>query len=167
MAERSAQQGVQSAPSAHLEMFARIKYSKLYAFYKEILQKENDMIDFSKKRKKGTRIIATIICVLIVLGMIIGLLVTTFQLIISFKQRKKRNNDEMYKRSLFYWAKLYYSQLKKGQKYKELCPVITINILDFNLFKDTRCNRNFILKDENGITFSLPSMDTNSTSFSI
>ena len=36
------------------------------------------MIDFSKKRKKGTRIIATIKCVLIVLGMIIGLLVTTF-----------------------------------------------------------------------------------------
>ena len=42
----------------------------------------------------------------------------------------------MYKRSLFYWAKIYYSQLKKGQKYRELCPVIAINILDFNLFKD-------------------------------
>ena len=63
-------------------------------------------------------------------------------------EMQKRNNDEMYKRSLFYWSKLYSSQLKKGQKYKELCPVITINILDFNLFKDTRCNRNFILKDE-------------------
>jgi predicted nucleic acid-binding Zn ribbon protein len=35
------------------------------------------MIDFSKKRKKGTRIVATIICVVIVLGMVIGLLVTT------------------------------------------------------------------------------------------
>ena len=63
-------------------------------------------------------------------------------------EMQKRHNDEMYKRSLFYWAKLYSSQLKKGQKYKELCSVITINILDFNLFKDTRCNRNFILKDE-------------------
>ena len=54
----------------------------------------------------------------------------------------------MFKRSLFYWSKIYYSQLKKGQKYMELCPVIAINILDFNLFKDTRCNRNFILNDE-------------------
>ena len=54
----------------------------------------------------------------------------------------------MYKRSLFYWAKVYYSQLNKGQKYMELCPVIAINILDFNLFKDNRCNRNYILKDE-------------------
>ena len=54
----------------------------------------------------------------------------------------------MYKRSLFYWSKIYYSQLKKGREYRELCPVIAINILDFNLFKDNRCNRNFILKDE-------------------
>ena len=63
-------------------------------------------------------------------------------------EMQKKNSDNMYKRSLYYWARLYSSQLKKGQKYKELCPVITINILDFNLFKDTRCNRNFILKDE-------------------
>ena len=33
------------------------------------------MIDFSKKRNKTVRIIAAIICVLIVAGMIIGLLV--------------------------------------------------------------------------------------------
>ena len=63
-------------------------------------------------------------------------------------EMQKKNNDDMYKRSLFYWSKIYYSQLKKGQKYRELCPVIAINILDFNLFKDNRCNRNFILKDE-------------------
>ena len=36
------------------------------------------MIDFSKKRKKSARIIATIICAIIVFGMVIGLLVTSF-----------------------------------------------------------------------------------------
>ena len=34
-------------------------------------------------------------------------------------EMQKRNTDEMYRRSLFYWAKLYSSQLQKGQKYKE------------------------------------------------
>ena len=56
-------------------------------------------------------------------------------------EMQKKNNDDMYKRSLFYWAKLYYSQLHKGQRYNVLCPVVTINILDFNLFKDNDCNR--------------------------
>ena len=36
------------------------------------------MIDFDKKGKKRTRIIATVICILLVLGMVIGLLVTAF-----------------------------------------------------------------------------------------
>ena len=63
-------------------------------------------------------------------------------------EMQKKNNDNIYKRSLFYLAKIYYSQLTKGQEYKKLCPVIVINILDFNLFNDNRCNRNFVLKDE-------------------
>ena len=33
------------------------------------------MVDFSKKRKKSTRIIAGVICVLLVAGMVIALLV--------------------------------------------------------------------------------------------
>ncbi|MBN1649428.1 MAG: Rpn family recombination-promoting nuclease/putative transposase, partial [Spirochaetales bacterium] len=40
-------------------------------------------------------------------------------------------------RSLYYWAKLYSNQMKTGQGYSRLNPVICINILDFNLFKDT------------------------------
>jgi hypothetical protein len=36
------------------------------------------MIDFSKKRKKGARILLVIICGIIVFGMVIGLLVTAF-----------------------------------------------------------------------------------------
>lgn|GEM_PF-1660871 len=35
------------------------------------------MVDFSKKKGKGTRIVASVICILLVLGMIIGLLVAT------------------------------------------------------------------------------------------
>ncbi len=63
-------------------------------------------------------------------------------------EMQKKNDDNMYKRSLFYWAKLYSSQLTRGQKYEDLRPVIAINILDFNLFKnDNRCQRHFLLKD--------------------
>ena len=56
-------------------------------------------------------------------------------------EMQKRNDDDRYKRSLYYWAKLYSSQLQKGDEYNKLCPVITINILGFNLFKDIRCDR--------------------------
>ena len=82
-------------------------------------------------------------------GIRLDLVATTSSNEILNIEMQKKNNDalceqidstlvetNMYKRSLFYWAKIYYSQLKKGQKYKELCPVIAINILDFNLFKD-------------------------------
>ncbi len=62
-------------------------------------------------------------------------------------EMQKKNDDDMYKRSLYYWSKLYASQLKKGQKYSELHPVIAINIIDFTLFKDEQCHRNFVLKN--------------------
>jgi predicted transposase/invertase (TIGR01784 family) len=63
-------------------------------------------------------------------------------------EMQKKNNDDMYKRSLFYWAKIYSSQLKTGQYYKDLNPVIAINILDFVLFKnDNDCHRSFVLKN--------------------
>ena len=42
---------------------------------------------------------------------------------------QKKNEDDIYKRSLYYWASLYYTQLKKGQKYKALHPAITIKVL--------------------------------------
>ena len=34
------------------------------------------MFDFSKKRSKGTRIVAGVICILLAAGMVIGLLVS-------------------------------------------------------------------------------------------
>ncbi|ONI45999.1 hypothetical protein AN641_02645 [Candidatus Epulonipiscioides gigas] len=42
------------------------------------------------------------------------------------------NQYNMEKRTLFYWSKLYSSSIKKGENYKLLPRVITINILDFN-----------------------------------
>lgn len=41
------------------------------------------------------------------------------------------NQANMEKRSLFYWGKLFASQLKAGQDYLELRKTIAINILDF------------------------------------
>jgi len=40
------------------------------------------------------------------------------------------------KRSLYYWADLYKSQLEESGQYKKLNPVICINILDFELFPE-------------------------------
>ena len=37
-------------------------------------------------------------------------------------------------RSLYYWAKAYTDDVKRGEKYKELRKTICINIVDFNLF---------------------------------
>ncbi len=46
------------------------------------------------------------------------------------------NNHDILKRSLFYWSKLYSSQLKKGMPYSSLHKTITINLLNFVMFKD-------------------------------
>lgn len=44
-------------------------------------------------------------------------------------------NDADYRdRTLFYWAKLYSSELKSGEDYGELKQTITINIINFNMF---------------------------------
>jgi predicted transposase/invertase (TIGR01784 family) len=40
-------------------------------------------------------------------------------------------------RSLYYWAKLYSSQLEKGNQYQQLKPVICINLINFTLIKET------------------------------
>lgn len=38
-------------------------------------------------------------------------------------------------RTLFYWAKLYTSELKSGAEYSTLKQTITINIINFNMFE--------------------------------
>lgn len=43
----------------------------------------------------------------------------------------------MVKRSIYYWSGIYRSPMKKSMSYKELQPVMAINIMNFNLFNQT------------------------------
>ncbi len=64
-------------------------------------------------------------------------------------------------RSLYYWARLYGSQLEEGEKYKALKPVICINIVTFEIFDNQdkihscfvpkKINSNEILTDQMAI----------------
>ncbi len=47
-----------------------------------------------------------------------------------------RNQYNMIDRTLYYWSNLYSNSLYKKQNYKENNKTITINILEFNIFKD-------------------------------
>ncbi len=47
------------------------------------------------------------------------------------------NRYDMVKRSLYYWAGIYREPLQKSMGYKELKPVILINIVNFHLFDET------------------------------
>ena len=49
---------------------------------------------------------------------------------------QSQGNIEFIYRSLFYWANGYAVMLNKGDNYNNLCPVISINILNFNLMYD-------------------------------
>ena len=46
-----------------------------------------------------------------------------------------RSQSDYRDRALFYWAKLFTSELESGKPYADLKKTITINILDFNLFE--------------------------------
>ncbi|OIK14250.1 ATPase [Bacillus sp. MUM 116] len=46
-----------------------------------------------------------------------------------------RNAHDIIKRSLYYWSKLYTSQMQEGMPYDSLRKTITINLLDFVLFQ--------------------------------
>lgn len=50
---------------------------------------------------------------------------------------QKHNQAGFIARSIFYTSKRLVSQGKKGMSYKELKPVVTLNIVDFDLFRDT------------------------------
>ncbi|MBO0991465.1 Rpn family recombination-promoting nuclease/putative transposase [Bacillus sp. SD088] len=47
------------------------------------------------------------------------------------------NKFDMIKRSIYYWSDVYKTPLMKSMNYKQLRPVIAINILNFNLFSET------------------------------
>lgn len=46
------------------------------------------------------------------------------------------NKYDMIERSLFYWAGIYHSMLTKGKEYKQLRPVIVINILNYDMMNE-------------------------------
>ena len=51
-------------------------------------------------------------------------------------EMQMRDQFNMIERSLFYWAGLYHTGLQKNEKYIENKKAITINILNFDLFKE-------------------------------
>ena len=61
-------------------------------------------------------------------------------------QIKDQNN--MDKRTLFYWSKLYLEGIKKGSDYKELNKVITINLLDFEYLETRQYHSSFHLWED-------------------
>ncbi|MCR5755097.1 MAG: Rpn family recombination-promoting nuclease/putative transposase [Acetatifactor sp.] len=58
------------------------------------------------------------------------------------------------RRSLFYIAKLFAEDLKKGYDYNKLKKCISISILDFNLLENERNHSIFRLCDEQGVVFT-------------
>ncbi|TFJ94123.1 Rpn family recombination-promoting nuclease/putative transposase [Lentibacillus salicampi] len=59
------------------------------------------------------------------------------------------NQYDMIKRSIYYWSKAYTNPLGKGMAYKELRPVIAINILNFDLLEQTeRFHTSYHLYDD-------------------
>lgn len=47
------------------------------------------------------------------------------------------NKYDMVKRSIYYWSRVYARPMKPGMVYKQLHPVIAINIMNFDLFEQS------------------------------
>lgn len=58
------------------------------------------------------------------------------------------NEYNMIKRTLFYWSKMYLSQLVKGQDYELLNRTVTINILDFNFIESEKYHTIYHLTED-------------------
>ncbi|MGD9732348.1 MAG: Rpn family recombination-promoting nuclease/putative transposase [Desulfamplus sp.] len=67
------------------------------------------------------------------------------------------SGDETFRhRSLYYWAKLYSSQLNEGELYEELLPVVCINLLEFEMFRQfDKYHSTFMLCDTKKADFVL------------
>lgn len=58
------------------------------------------------------------------------------------------NRYNMINRTLFYWSRLYSSQIKKGENYKNLNKTITINILNFNYIDSRKYHTTYHLYED-------------------
>ena len=57
------------------------------------------------------------------------------------------NEGEYDKRSLYYWAKMYAEQIRKGDSYGVLSKAIGIHILNFDCIRDDRYHHKFQIQD--------------------
>jgi len=53
-------------------------------------------------------------------------------------EMQMQNHGHYIKRSLYYWSKVYHSQLKQGENYDTLKKTIAIHVLNFSLFKHSK-----------------------------
>ena len=59
------------------------------------------------------------------------------------------NNEGFYEdRSMYYWARLFTSDLKSGEDYSELKQCITINIINFNMFECQGYHSSFSIRED-------------------
>lgn len=65
------------------------------------------------------------------------------------------NQYNMDRRTLFYWARLFYDQLEDGQPFQELKKTITINILDFQYIGIDSYHTVFHLWEDNNKDYKL------------
>lgn len=56
---------------------------------------------------------------------------------IEVQLQAMEGRENYFKRSLFYWTKLFSAQLEPGNQYSKLEKTISISLLDFYLFRDT------------------------------
>ena len=60
------------------------------------------------------------------------------------------NNDGYFRdRALYYWSRLFTSELKEGENYSLLKQSISINIINFNMFECTDFHSAFVIMEEN------------------
>ena len=60
-----------------------------------------------------------------------------------------KDEHNMVKRSLYYWSKMFESQLTEGQKYDKLAKTICINILNFKCLNTKEAHSIYRLKEIN------------------
>lgn len=58
------------------------------------------------------------------------------------------NDNDMMRRTMFYWSRLYSFQLQRGKGYHTLLPTITINICDFTLFETPHYHSTYHLYED-------------------
>ena len=60
-----------------------------------------------------------------------------------------KNENNMIKRSLYYWSKMFENQIVEGDNYNKLAKTVCINILDFKYLKNDNFHNTYRLKEIN------------------